>query len=243
MSIPAAKIKNEGLVFTELPTGQLEFVGNFEALYNTDPDPWNQSGHTGDEALRKYYQSSRAVLISAVRDIMHSIQPLEHRWGMEIGCGHGHVTQLLHGTAGGTWVGIDISQEAIRVAQDNIVQEPFKLGGLMFDQGDITKVSFPKDISTRFGVIVLGQVLWYIMHDLNVVMCNVTELLHKGGCLVISQAFLQGEQRYGRDYVDGFSGLLKRLLEYDQFKVVETRYSERVQPPFNDGLIVLKRVL
>ena len=76
-------------VFRELPSGKLEFIGDFEGLYQNVSDPWEQSADKGDMSV--YYKRSRNRLIE-------NIDPKNNQKILEIGCGLGFTTKLLSDT-------------------------------------------------------------------------------------------------------------------------------------------------
>jgi hypothetical protein len=48
------------LIFHETESDHIRLVGDFDSLYRTEADPWDQSGQGGD--LASYYQLSRSWL-------------------------------------------------------------------------------------------------------------------------------------------------------------------------------------
>src|SRR5580765_7167024 len=128
--------------------------------------------------IGKYYLYSRSRLVAVIRDYAKQ----EKACGLEIGCGHGHVLNLLAELNGrfASWCGMDLSVTAIEQARTLFPERSFIVG-------DITK---PLTSKRQFDVVILGQVLWYVMHEMHTVLVNCHELLNDGGILVISQAFL-----------------------------------------------------
>jgi SAM-dependent methyltransferase len=214
-------------VFRPKLDGTLELVGDFEGLYQAEPDPWQQSGDPGQHS--DYYLFSRGRLFKAVQDHASG-------WGrkkiLEVGCGHGHVTALLNMI--GQCTGLDVSPTAIARAK-------VMYSNCDFLVGDITD-PYPPRLPNTHHAIVLGQVFWYILHEFDRVMQNCYDLLSLGGVLIISQAFLKGEQRYGQELANGFDGALRLLLEYDRlFQLVEARYDDSDRYTHHDGLLVLRK--
>jgi SAM-dependent methyltransferase len=215
-------------VYKEGGDGNLEFVGEFEGLYKASPDPWSQSAATGKMA--EYYKFSRQQLAISISANVRGFKKEELR-GLEIGCGLGHVVDLLSSFTRVEFEGMDVSATAIARA---VLQYRNK-----FYVGDITTpVSLPK----TYDVIVLGQMLWYILHAMPTVMDNCIRALAPGGLLVVSQAFLTSPQRYGRDIADGFSGALKLFTGFTQFHLIEARYEDTLGLIHNDGLLVLRKI-
>lgn len=219
----------DGLVFRE-EDERLELVGNFEELYAQNPDPWAQSGY--DNPI---YDHIRDRLINVLTP--HVIARKGKLVGLEIGCGHGHVVDLLHKTFYmASWDGSDISHTAVAKAMSLYPDN-------LFYVNDITKPGLPQPyLASWYNIVIIGQSLWYIMHKLDNVVINCHNLLAAGGVLVVSQTFLH-KQRYGRNYVDGFDGLMKRFLDnYSQlFRIITADYDDSDLYPHNDGLLVLRR--
>lgn len=207
-------------VFTETDAG-LAFVGNFAALYAEQDDPWEQSGATGDMA--DYYAYSRNMLIEALW--RHGAGPQ----GLEIGCGHGHLTEMLN-EAVGPVMGLDISATAVRQAT---ALHP----GIRFVQGDVTADDFN---ACRFGYVIWAQILWYVLHRIDVAIDNTLRAIEPGGLFVVSQAFLR-EQRYGKDIADGFDGALRLFLSRPGLQLIEARYDVTGRYVHRDGLMVFRR--
>lgn len=174
-------------IFREV-NGELRFIGDFDALYREDADPWLQS-------QGGYYDLSRAGVGVVITDLCD-------KWpgvALEVGCGLGHSTNELESLIGGHWTGCDISMEAITRARVNFPSIPF----------------FPVDIAHRRSrarwakrdVIVWSHIVWYVLEGIDNAMCNSLALLKPGGLLVVSQAVMRGEQRYGREIADGVEGI------------------------------------
>ena len=218
------------LIFTKRLDGSLEFRGDFEALYQADPDPWGQSGH--HPRMANYYAASRMRLVEALSDI---------RWcsALEVGCGAGYVVRLLARMFGNRRLaGIDISPTAVELA---LALCP----GLKFSVGDFGDPGLVSDSDEKLDVVILGQVLWYILDRLPAVLENSLAVLAPHGHLIIQMAFLE-KQVYGREIVDGFNGLLRYMLRYERerqadLRVVLARYDASSRhTPYHDGLLVLE---
>lgn len=213
-------------VFREGPTG-LEFVGDFEGLYRSEADPWHQSGEAA-AATRLYYSHSRVQLVKVLRRRLSS-----HGVGLEIGCGHGHVVDCLASAGVAKWEGMDVSPTAIKKASDLYPTHRFFVG-------DITQ-PFHHFVH-QYDVVVLGQLLWYVLHKMDVVVDNCFRLLKLGGFFVVSQAYLTTPQRYGRQWAAGFEGAVQLFLRYPQwFQLVEAHYEDQLGLSHNDGLILMRK--
>lgn len=220
----------DGYVFQQDNKGGLHFRGDFEGLYRNNPDPWEQSsGEDASHGSYMYYRQSRAGLVAALRRHLGGVAVR----GLEIGCGHGHVVNCLADVkSDGTWHGMDISATAIVKARELYPQRTFFTG-------DITE---GVSCSVKYDVVILGQLWWYVFHKLDAVIHNCARLLVPNGLLVLSQAFLKGEQLYGKEIADGFPGAVRVLLNYNiTFGLVEARLNEDFAAAHKDGLIIMRK--
>ena len=206
------------------------FVGDFDGLYKAQPDPWGQSCQ-GNTPMDRYYVGSRANLVTALRRRISSRDCL----GLEIGCGHGHLTNILAGlTSRSRWRGLDISPTAVFEAAE---RHP----DITFMVRDITQPINDQFHVNIYDAIVLGQMFWYIIPDRDTVMSNCRRMLKKGGLLVVSQAFFKdGGQKFYTAVSDGFVGAVRLLMGYVDFELVEAKWSEHPSWEFDDGLIILR---
>ena len=214
-------------MFREKEDGTLDFIGDFESFYLSDPDPWGQSA-TPDGEMSKYYRHSRDRLSSQ----LERINPPSL---VEIGCGLGYTTEAIQNLLIDTKViGIDVSNTAISKAQEAYPH-------LSFQQGDITSNSF--FLSGKCEVVILNQLLWYILESLSETFENCFSILKPNGRIIISQAFLQAPQKYGKDICDGFDGLISYLGEnmVDRFGIEHSNLDDSNSFVHNDGLIILKK--
>ena len=99
-------------VFSKDTAGNLGFVGDFETLYQTEEDPWDQSGDQsgGGSEMAAYYAHSRKRLLATLSGLAAASV-------VEVGCGFGIVTKEIRGLPSvERTVGMDISPTAIRKA-------------------------------------------------------------------------------------------------------------------------------
>lgn len=210
-----------GHVFREGAAG-LEFVGDFDALYRAEADPWEQAGH-GETAA--YYADQRLRLATALA---------EHCRGetvIEIGCGHGHAAAHMASQTGLQVYGMDVSRAAV-------IQARQLHPALVFVEGDIGAPAVR--YFGQFDAVVLNQVWWYLLDRLDQALENVLLMTRRGGLVAISQAFLR-DQRYGRDIADGFPGAIgaasRRFGHRANLIAAELEPGAR----FDDGLILFRR--
>lgn len=219
-------------VFSEGPNGSLQFVGDFERLYETDADPWGQSGAAGGERDR-YYRMSRDHLVNRLCERLG-----ERVEGLEIGCGHGHLLARLHAEVGGRWTGMDISKAALHKAIEMWPEHR----GLEWVYGDISDSDL--GIYHQYNVIIWSQMLWYIAEPVkwHQAVLNTMRAMEPGGLFVIHQAFLPpGEQRFALDFINGFRGTLRMFLYFPDLELLEARYRPDAVGGLHDGLMIFRR--
>jgi SAM-dependent methyltransferase len=104
--------------------------------------------------------------------------------------------------------------------------------------GDISGTNFNSDI--KYDVVILNQLLWYILESLSETFENCFSILKPNGRIIISQAFLQAPQKYGKDICDGFYGLISYLSDH-RFNIEYSQLDDSNSFVHNDGLIILKK--
>ena len=228
-AVPTAKSKSlvsGSHVFRETQDGSLEFVGDFEALYQNEDEPWAQSGD--GERMAAYYAWSRDRLVN----LLVGFSPNSV---LEIGCGLGYVTdQIGQAILSAEVEGLDISPTAVQKARDLFPQNKFL-------QGDICSADF--SLTRSYDVVILSQILWYVIEAFPTTLANCDALLESGGRLVFSTAFLKTPQRYGAGIVNGFEGLTAYLTENlpDSLFIESTDYDDSQSFHCHDGLVVVRK--
>lgn len=208
----------------------LEFIGRFDALYAEEPDPWGQSGMSGE--LASYYAESR----KRVRDALDRHRNGYRGGGLEIGCGHGHTLPGLQKAFGGHWSGLDISPTAVR--QAGRLHPSF-----VFYAGDIAgELPLPPSSVGKYDAVILSQLLWYILDRFDVAVSNALRLCAPGGLLVVTQAFLRGKQLYGAEIADGFPGALALFMaRFPSLALIEAHYDDTTRHAHHDGLLMFRK--
>jgi hypothetical protein len=86
------------------------------------------------------------------------------------------------------------------------------------------------------------ELLWYILEKLPQVFANIDALLKNKGFLVFANSFLR-EQKYGREIIDGFDGLVRYVCsEYlDKYRIVKAEVDYSGKFLFDDGILVLMK--
>ena len=206
------------------PSGdKLEFVGDFESLYKNEDDPWSQSGKDGE--ISYYYTHSRRRLVNQLKEINPDSL-------LETGCGLGYTTKIIQESLPEcNVVGMDISKTAI-------IKAVKLFPSLNFMSGDISGTNFYSGI--KYDVVILNQLLWYILESLSETFENCFSILKPNGRIIISQAFLQTPQKYGKDICDGFDGLVSYLNDH-KFNIEYSQLDDSNSFVHNDGLIILKK--
>lgn len=208
-------------VFAEAPDG-LKFVGEFDALYREQTDPWEQSATSGD--MGRYYAASRRNVI----EVVHRHKPDS---GLEVGCGFGWLTAMLQGAFGVQMTGMDISPTAVVQAQGRHPNGPrFVWGDILVDN----------EIG-QFGAVIWAQMLWYVLEEIDDAVRNTLRCLAPGGLFIVSQGFLR-EQRYGRYVANGFHGTARLFVERysEALSLIEAKHDDSDRHVLMDGLLVFR---
>jgi 2-polyprenyl-3-methyl-5-hydroxy-6-metoxy-1,4-benzoquinol methylase len=134
---------------------------------------------------------------------------------IDLGCGTGWFTQAL--TNCGEALGIDLSEEAIKTAQDNFP-------GVKYRAGNVYEMDLPKGC---FDIVVSQEVIAHVQNQVEYLKLTM-ELLKPGGYLIITTVnkfvhqrmnWPQSETNHIEDWLDrkGFKKLLIR--EYNILKI------------------------
>ena len=216
-------------IFSKNDKGELKFIGDFEAFYNEDSDPWGQSSHT-DISYKKYYDYSRNKINEVLKSVYKKNMSI-----LEVGCGLGYVVDLIARNNKNIRVsGSDISKKAIKIAKKKFPQYNFFVD-------DIT--TSRKILNKKFDIVIFNQILWYILEKLDRSFLNSHCILENNGYLIISQAFFKSEQNYGKHIVNGFKGLdnvMKSKYEY-LFKLKSKSFDNSGRYLHNDGIFLFKK--
>jgi 2-polyprenyl-3-methyl-5-hydroxy-6-metoxy-1,4-benzoquinol methylase len=214
-------------VFKE-ESGNLLFIGDFEGLYKKESDPWGQSAATGS-SMDSFYRKSRDSIVHIVHNLFDNNKKI---CILEIGCGLGHSTAYLsEGIQCATFTGIDISETAINEARKLYPNN-------LFIQGDIRET--PKT-NSLYDVVLLNQMLWYVLNDLDKVLRHARQHLNhqEASVIIISQAFPR-VQRYGKKILNGYEGAVEYFKSQSEFNLIHTRYDDRVDLPHIDCHFILQ---
>lgn len=208
-------------VFRE-ENGNIKYVGDFESLYLTDIDPWQQSSRSETD-MKKYYDFSRQNLIDVI--ITKKLTNI-----IEIGCGLGYTTNFIHKKTKLEVDGLDISKTAIQKAMG-------KYPHLTFYEGNIINYKFKK----RYKTIIMMQCLWYVLHKFDATISNITNQIRTQDHILFSQAFLK-KQKYGNDIIDGWRGLVKYFDDHKNYDLIYSKYFQN-DMIHNDGIVLVKKIV
>jgi SAM-dependent methyltransferase len=205
---------------------KLKLLGNFEEFYKNVDDPWDQTSKDSD--IASYYKFSRKRLIECI--LLHN----SHNSIIEIGCGLGFVTNIIKNNFEQSFVsGFDISKTAIQKSR-------MKYSNIEFCVKDIASNNFKYD--GHADVVILSQMLWYVLQDLDVVIKNIFSILNDNGFMIIQMAFLNN-QNYGKDIINGFSGLVQYCENdiNDMFEIVYKDFDNSKTFDYNDGIVCCRK--
>jgi SAM-dependent methyltransferase len=108
--------------------------------------------------------------------ILNYVRVLEPRSILDVGCGHGILTPLLNHLSYESYLGVDLSAEAIRMATENYGDARNR-----FTVGDAESFQCDQD----FDLIIFNECLYYLK-DPRGLMATYTRLLRPGGHFLVS---------------------------------------------------------
>ena len=219
--------RSKNYIFRKDDNGELLFQGDFEGYYQNNSDPWDQNSTDSD--MSEYYKVSRLKLLKVIKGIIsnHNI--------LEIGCGLGLVTNMLDKELENSLVsGVDISSTAIHKAKA-------QYSNILFYEGDIADKQFKSE--EQYDVVILNEMLWYVLEDIDLVINNIYEILNTNGSLIITMAFLN-DQQYGKEIINGYSGLLDycKLRISSLFKIISKDFDTTKRFDYNYGIVCLRKL-
>ena len=159
-----------------------KLVGEFDQMYRkSETIPWHQD------------KEAFVVYSNIVLELVKIKSP--YRNILDVGCGLGYFTERLKPF--GKVTGIDVSNAA--VAKANVA-----FPGIEFLSVDITdkEGAFAKLGKSKFDLVILKEIIWYIIHDFDVALDTIDSLLTPGGYLICSNFFpSMGEKYYGKEMI------------------------------------------
>jgi len=191
-----------------------KFIGNFEEMYQNVKDPWLHG-----DALDVQYDI-----------ILYLIDRYKicHKKGkiLDIGCGKGAFTaRLKKKLSKSKIIAIDIAPTAIKKAS-----KKYGILGIDFKVMNIQKDY--KDINSKFNLILISQIMWYILPDFPKIISYLSrKMLAKGGYILINQVFYKpGVQKYGNKFIQA---------PKDMINLVELKLIERIDIHKSNGYNVV----
>jgi SAM-dependent methyltransferase len=222
---------SKDFVFRTEKNGSLSFVGDFEGYYKSNGDPWGQKGD--DDRLREYYAFSRHNILKSIESVIDS--KAEDVDILEVGCGFGYVSSKLHKELSGNVniTGMDISPTAISKAKALFPSLEFIVGDIRSEYLNVGK---------KYDIVLMVEILWYILERLPQVFANIDVLLKDKGFLIFSNGFPR-EQKYGKEIIDGFDGLVRYVCtkHFGKYRIVKANLDYSGRFLFDDGLLVLMK--
>jgi SAM-dependent methyltransferase len=164
----------------------------FEEMYQDIDDPWGCAAHCNSLDNQIF----RLMLMEDFNKISFNTP----KKVLDIGCGTGDATYQIFSilSRGGVnlieMIGIDVSLTAIQKATQKYSSIKFQNKNIMYDE-----------IESRFDLILLSEVIWYILDDIHGVFRKALRSLNPGGKLAIKQYFPK-DQKIGKQVIDGFQG-------------------------------------
>jgi SAM-dependent methyltransferase len=197
-----------------LNKGNMTFRGEFEEMYRDIDDPWGCK--KGASSL-----NNRLFL-----ELLFGERRFESV--LDVGCGLGSFTSsILTRNGGGRITGCDISETAIEKASATYPHIEFVVRNILTDNLDDLGV---------FDVIVLSEVLWYILDDIEGVFKKAAKSLSESGILGIHQYF-PDDQKFGRNMIDGLDGFESFIKNSTDFHI-----SRKVLSYTEDGRVLLAQL-
>jgi SAM-dependent methyltransferase len=185
----------------------LSLRGEFEKMYQEIDDPWGCHQANGSLNNRIFCDM-----------VFHTRR---YPSLLDIGCGLGDLTNLLHrSNEGGDVSGWDISPTAVDKAKERFSDIRFECKNILTDPLD-----------QKYDLITISEILWYILDDLDGVFGKLQSGLKKGGALAIHQYF-PSKQDFGKNMlhqIEGFEDFVEKDKRFDfEHKIVSYLGDDRV---------------
>jgi peptidoglycan/xylan/chitin deacetylase (PgdA/CDA1 family) len=144
---------------------------------------------------------------------------------LDMGCGHGRLYELLRECRPARYLGVDVSEEAIRQARR------FEEATVSFETGDF-ETWLP---STDFDVIVFNECLSYATRPLDVLR-RFAARLTQGGRTIVSLSHYGNHREIWRSFETSFEVIESRMVENERGQ----RWDVRVLQPRGRGQTVVR---
>ena len=179
-----------------------KLVGEFEQMYQDFDEPWHQT-------VREEYSSEKTVGINLMLR-------LKNQSGIknvvELGCGFGNYTARIH-QLGLNVTGLDISQTAIEKSKKRHSHlNDGAAGKLQFEVAEFG--DFEKLKSLKPDVIVMPEITWYILDQLDAFKSFLKKELPDTYLLHMLMTYDPGVQVYGREFFTNLTEMQKYFGMY-----------------------------
>jgi hypothetical protein len=223
-------------VFRRGSSGAVEFRGDFEGLYNSEADPWGQSGSGDNSLMNEFYRVSRQLVCDRVAV---AVEELSHRHEVvrvcEVGSGSGYVTKMLcDRVPGATVTGVDISQTAVDKARALFPRIRFEVHDILQSR-----------LRDRVNVVILSNLLWYVIHDLRGLTENVIGSFDRGsvGVIIVQNALFKSSQSYGAGLISSIGDMtdvfLAHAAEFVELSAVTTEFRRSAGMQYDFGVVCI----
>lgn len=186
-----------------------KFVGKFEEMYQKFEDPWHQK-----ENLEQFYSRICTPV---------SLKEYKLRKVIEVGSGLGAFTNYLNTEVPFcSTIGMDISHTAVQKSRESYPNIDFEVGDLL---------SLSKAPNKNCDAILLSEVMWYILDDLDEILENLSKNF-QDKLIIINQVFYRGgEQKYGNEYFT----CLEEMVEYIPWECIKKISIDRIDNGFYES--------
>ncbi len=183
----------------------MTFRGEFDEMYLDIQDPWG---------CEECIDSINKQIFLDILFFKRTYKQI-----LDIGCGRGGFTNRLFLRNGKNVTGFDVSPTAVKKAAQNFPHIAFQVKDILRD-----KISTGN--KNQFDLIVLSEVLWYILEDIDGVFNNIQNAMTKSGILGIHQYF-PDVQKFGKEVIDGIDGFESFITQNTNFQFsVKIIYSD-----------------
>lgn len=202
-----------------------EMIGDWEGLYKTFDDPWNQS--RSDHMI----DSRRLLAVNWCRRLREQYGTYR---AVELGCGFGHLTETLR-QQGFSAIGVDISSTAVKKAREVNPASVFLEASL----SDF-------DLMNRLDpdIYLMAEITWYVLDDLSQFLAHLKRQSVTRGRPVflvhLLATYAPGVQKYG---VDRFTNL-DEILSFFDLNYLEAGFvrTPTVDDPLAQGTYFIAKI-
>jgi 2-polyprenyl-3-methyl-5-hydroxy-6-metoxy-1,4-benzoquinol methylase len=151
----------------------LTLISLLNAALNIPISKWEREWNSGDWDYLENVAAERAR-IAVIGGVFTNMYAASNASVLDIGCGEGAISDFLTFKQKSSYVGVDFSKEAIKLAKSKR-HSPMKFVHASADEFNPTH---------KFDVIIFSEVLYYVDHEK--VIQKYIELLNPNGIIIIS---------------------------------------------------------